>query len=439
MSARSIAVRGWAVAASVYLLGVFHRSSLGVAGLQAEQRFGISAGQLSTFVLLQLGVYALMQVPTGVLVDRFGPRRLLVVAAALMGVAQLAFAVAPSYSTALAARAVLGCGDALTFVSVLRFAAVHVSARRYPVVVAVTGMLGAIGGLGATVPLTIALHGLGWTPTFAGAATLSLAAGTLVWLVLPAPAPATVRPDDWAELRRRTGRVLGRVGTAWSRPGTRLGFWLHFACMSATTTFGVLWGFPFLVEGVGFSQGQASIALLLSVVCTFVAGPMVGAVTGRRPAWRVPLAVSVCLITLAGWVAVLAEGPTHVAPGLIIALVAFMAVGAPASSVAFSLARDYNAPGVVGTATGVVNVGGFTAAIVTSLGIGFVLDHGAGGPAGYRVAFLVVVVVQLLGTIQVLRWWLRARAAVLVAQAAGERVPVPVVRHRFDQVPAAVG
>ena len=139
-----IAVRGWVLAVFVYLLAVFHRSSLGVAGLQAEHRFGIGPGELSVFVMLQIGVYAAMQIPTGVLVDRFGPRRLLVAAAVLMGVAQILFALVPSFPMALLARGLLGCGDALTFVSVLRFASVHFPPRRFPIVVAATGMLGAL-------------------------------------------------------------------------------------------------------------------------------------------------------------------------------------------------------------------------------------------------------------------------------------------------------
>ena len=125
-------VRGWIVAATVYLLAVFHRSSLGVAGLLAEQRFGITAAQLGAFVLLQIGVYAAMQVPTGVLVDRYGPRRLLLCAAALMALGQLLFAVAPSYPLALLARGLLGCGDAMTFISVLRFAARQVQRAPLP-------------------------------------------------------------------------------------------------------------------------------------------------------------------------------------------------------------------------------------------------------------------------------------------------------------------
>src|SRR3954465_15583045 len=139
------AVVGWLLAVSVYLLAVLHRTSLGVAGLLAQHRFDITPAQLSVFIFLQLGLYAAMQVPTGVLVDRYGPKRVLFTAAVIMGGAQLLFAFVPSYPAGLAARALLGVGDALPFVSVLRFAATHFSARWYPLLVALTGMTGTLG------------------------------------------------------------------------------------------------------------------------------------------------------------------------------------------------------------------------------------------------------------------------------------------------------
>ena len=126
------AFRRWAIAVTVYIAAVFNRTSLGVAGLEAASRFRITPGQLSVFVLAQLGVYAAMQVPTGLLVDRYGPRRLLITAACVMALAQLAFAVVRSYPGALLARGVLGCGDALAFVSVIRFAAQDFAPRPGP-------------------------------------------------------------------------------------------------------------------------------------------------------------------------------------------------------------------------------------------------------------------------------------------------------------------
>ena len=429
---RPAALRRWAVAVAVYLIAVFHRTSLGVAGLQAASRFGISPSQLSIFVLLQLGVYAVMQIPTGILVDRYGPRRLLITAAATMGLAQLLFAVAGSYPVALLARAVLGLGDALTFVSVLRFAAGQFTPRRYPLVVALTGTVGSIGNVVATLPLTVLLRDLGWTPTFAVAGGLSLISGLAVYAMLPRSSRRPGWPGSSTELRAAAGRVGQRVLLAWRLPGTRAGFWLHFTAMSTSLMFGVLWGMPYLVQSQGFSRSAASALLLASVLVAIAAGPGIGYLIARRPAVRVPLAIGSCLATVLGWYAALAAYSGTVPRGLLIALVLLTATGAPVSGIGFAVVRDYNGPAIVGTATGVVNVAGFLAGIASCLILGWVLDAAGADASGYRIAFAAAVTVQLVGLVELVRWWLRARRSVLRALDRGESAPVVIVRHRWD-------
>ena len=291
------AFRRWAIAVTVYIAAVFNRTSLGVAGLQAARRLGISPAQLSVFVLVQLGVYAAMQVPTGLLVDRYGPRRLLVAAAATMAVAQLAFALTRSYPEALLARGLLGCGDALTFVSVVRIAAQDFPRHRFPLAVSVTSMLGMAGNLAATIPLALLLRSAGWTVSFAGTGLVTLVTGVAVLILLPA-GRAAAAPRQPAP----AGRTLHRVRAAWRTPGTRLGFWVHFSCMSLATMFAVLWGLPYLVRQ-GFTEAGASAVLLVCVLAAIVASPAIGAIFGRYPAARVPFALSVCLLTVAGWAA----------------------------------------------------------------------------------------------------------------------------------------
>ncbi|TAM91773.1 MAG: MFS transporter [Jatrophihabitans sp.] len=426
-------VAGWLLAGSVYLLAVLHRTSLGVAGLLAEQRFGITPAQLGVFIFLQLGVYAAMQVPTGVLVDRYGPRRLLLVASTLMGIAQLAFALVPSYPAALLARALLGCGDALTFISVLRYAAGRFSPERYPVVVAITSLLGTVGNLIATLPLAVVLHHVGWGPGFAAAASFSLVAAAVVWVLLPEATPAPRPVRGAAAVRAGMGNVWSRVRRAWGESGTRLGFWVHFTCMSSATAFAVLWGAPYLQTAAGFSATGAGAVLMYGVIAAGIASPVIGAVIGRWPAARVPLALGVSAVTILGWlVTVLALGdrPPQV---YVLALFVVMAVGAPASMAAFALARDYNHARALGTASGVVNVGGFLSTVIVALGIGWVLDA-LGGTTAHtmRYAALVAVAVQAFGCLRMAVWFRRTRAAVLVRQAAGQPVPVAVVRHRWD-------
>jgi MFS family permease len=432
------AVRGWLLAVTVYFLAVFHRSSLGVAGLLAEQRFGISAAQLGAFVLLQIGVYAAMQIPTGVLVDRYGPRRMLVIASLLMGIGQLLFALAPSYPSALLARALLGCGDAMTFVSVLRFAAVRFSARRYPVLVALTSTVGTVGNVLATLPLEQLLHHTGWASSFVTAASLSIVAAAAVWMLMDDSTVAPPRLRTAGEVRAGIASVTRRVAAAWGLPGTRLGFWVHFACMSTATSFGVLWGQPYLVKGAGFASATASTILMIGVIAAGLAGPLVGWFIGRRPNLRIVLALGVCAVTVVGWAVTVVALGDHPPQAFVAPLFVVTMLGGPASMVAFAVARDYNSPRIIGTASGVVNVGGFLATAVVSIVFGqLVTMLGGTSSTNLRWALLVPLAVQLVGSLRVFVWQRRLRAILAARQRVGTAVPVPVRRrffwdHRWD-------
>ncbi|AHI00557.1 MFS transporter [Kutzneria albida] len=421
----------WATAVVVYLFAVFHRSSLGVAGLAAGERFGVGPAALSTFTVLQVAVYAAMQVPTGLLVDRFGPRRVLTVAALLMGLGQTLFAVAESYPLGLLARAVLGLGDAMTWVSVLRLIAAHFPARRYAVVMSLSAMLGAAGNLAATVPLTAALHEPGWTVTFLAVGLATAVYGLVVAVRLrdvPAGSPAPV-----AESTQPTA-VLRKVVGAWQVPGTRLGFWVHFSTMVAPTTLGLLWGVPYLVQAQGLSAEAAGSVLSLLVLGALVGSPLLGAAIGRRPELRMPLVAAYLVTSAVVWALLLALPGGQAPLWLLVLAFALFAFGGPASSVAFALAKDYNPVRTVSTATGVVNVGGFVATTIAALAVGVLLGLAeplGSGPA-FQIAFLAVVAVQLVGTWRTATWWRRARAVVLLAAERGEQVPVQLRRRRWD-------
>ena len=174
----------WLVALSVYILAIFNRSSLGVAGLLATQRFGISATQLSFFTVLQLVVYAGLQVPVGVLLDRYGSKVLLLCGLTLMTAGQLVFAFATSFPVAVLARVLIGAGDAAMFVSVIRLVTVWFLVRQAPMITQLTGQLGQVGAIAAAAPLALALDRLGWTKAFALASTLGVFGMVAVALVV---------------------------------------------------------------------------------------------------------------------------------------------------------------------------------------------------------------------------------------------------------------
>ncbi|HEY4017395.1 MAG TPA: MFS transporter, partial [Pseudonocardiaceae bacterium] len=296
----------WAIAIVVYIAAVFHRSTLGVAGLEAAHRFGVGPAALSTFTVLQVGVYASMQIPTGLLVDRFGARFTLTCAALLLGIGEAAFGLAHSYPLALVARAVLGVGDAMTWVSVLRVAAAKFPARNYPMVVALSSMLGGFGNLAATVPLTLLLGAAGWTKTFAVAGLLSAGYAAVVAVGLRVkPQQVTSGPAPIAPIGLRD--VLRGVRTAWRVPGTRLGFWTHFATMVSPTTLGLLWGYPYLVNTQHLSDLQAGDVIAALVIVGMVANPILGTVTSRRRETRMPIVVAALVAAVLTWTVLLTD------------------------------------------------------------------------------------------------------------------------------------
>lgn len=358
----------WFVAIAVYVLAVFHRSSLGVAGLLASDRFGIAGTELAFFTVLQLVVYAAMQVPVGVLLDRFGPRALLVAGLVMMTGAQFAFAFADSFGVAVLARGFVGAGDAMVFVTVIRLVTVWFGPRQIPMITQITGWSGQLGSIAAAAPLSLLLTHLGWTRTFALTSTIGV---VLVVAVL-----ATVKNSPYAagEAPQLSLAALAReVGLVWGNPGTRLGFWVHFTAQFPHTVFMLLWGFPFLVRGQGWSEVAAGTLMMAMTGWVILAGFVLGALMTRQPLYRSRMAVVVACANVVVWTVVLLR-PEPAPTWLILVLAAVVATGGPTSVIGFDIARTFTPASAVGRATGLVNVGGFVAALVTMALIGMTLD-----------------------------------------------------------------
>ncbi|MFC6596801.1 MFS transporter [Kitasatospora paranensis] len=409
----------WSVGVSVYVLAVVHRTSLGVAGLDAAARFGIGASALSTFAILQVLVYAAMQIPVGLLVDRHGPRRVLLLGVLLMSAGQLAFAVSTAFGPALASRAVLGCGDAMTFISVLRIAAHWFPAAKNPLIAQLTGLVGVCGNLVTTVVLTQALHRAGWTATFATTAAAGAAVFALV-AVLLREGPGAVRPRPAPRPTAPALPVRAQIRAAWAEPGTRLGMWVHFTTAFPASAFGLLWGLPYLVEGQGFGRAAAGGMLTLLVVSNMVFALLFGRILSRDTRSRMPIALTVIGTTALCWAVVLAWPHGHPPLWLLLVLLTVMGSNGPASLVGLDYARSYNPTERLGTASGIANMGGFVGAVVTLFGIGILLDTLAGSDGthsaqAYRWAFCWQYLPLAFGTAMILR--LRRRVAAAAAPA----------------------
>jgi MFS family permease len=393
----------WAVGLSAYVVGVLHRTSLGVAGLDAQDRFGVGAGALASFAVLQLLVYAGLQIPVGLLLDRFGSLRLVVSGALVMASGQVLMAFSDHIAGAVIARILVGAGDAMTFISVLRLVAQWFPPRRVPVVTQLTGITGQLGQVLSAVPLAALLAGPGWTPAFVSAA----GAGVFVAMV------ALVALRDTPQRRVNSGpavtfrRLARDLSGAWRHPGTRLGVWSHFTTQFTGTVFALMWGFPFLIAGEGLPRETASALLTVFVLVGMAAGPLIGVLVQRHPMRRSWLVLGVVGVNAIGWGLVIAW-PGRAPLAILVLLVLALGLGGPGSMIGFDLARTFNPPSRLGTATGMVNVGGFVASLVTILLVGLVLDARTGGRANYdigdfKVAMSVQYLVGAVGLVGILR------------------------------------
>ncbi|WP_115727090.1 MFS transporter [Actinomyces culturomici] len=395
----------WACAMCVYVLAVAARTSLGVTGVEAMDRFGIDARGLALFSSLQVGVYGLAQIPVGSALDRFGPKRLLAVGAVLVALAQTAMAFVPSFSGAMAARVLLGIGDATAFVSVLRLVIAWFPPRSVPLFSQLTSILGMIGQIISSWPFLRLLHGVGWSQAFLAMSGLGLAAALVVLARVDMPggfAPARAVPDT----------PSAPLSAALATPWTWLGFFTHLSGGVAAMTFTLLWGVPFMTLGLGASPHEAANVLVLFTGANMAFGPLAGRLTTRRPRLRIPFALGILVLVLVSWAMVLLrDAPT---PLWMVALLAIILAGSQVSStVAFDFVRQGVGPERLGTATAAANTGGFIGTLVSVELIGFALDRladdGSYGWNDFRLALWLQAPLLLVGGIGIVVCALAAR------------------------------
>ncbi|MGV0745895.1 MFS transporter [Mycolicibacterium sp. XJ870] len=388
----------WATGLLAYIVAVLDRTTLGVSGLQAADRFAANPSLLSTFVVLQVIVYAGAQVPAGLLLDRFGSRRLIVSGAALMASGQLVLALSESLPAAIGARAIVGLGDAVTFISVLRLVPHWFKPAQVPLLTQLTGICGQLGQVLSAVPFLALLAGTGWTPAYLSVSAFGVVAMALAFALVRNTPHGPVVSAETTTLRD----ILPSVKTVWLRPGTRLGFFTHMGTQFSVTVFALMWGVPYLTVAQGLSTAAAGTLLTISVVTAISAGIVIGIFTGRHPHRRSRLVLAIVASNALIWTVVLAlPGPAPL--WLLVVLVVVISVGGPGSMVGFDFARTFNPSATLGTAQGMVNMGGFLAALLVMQAMGVILSHaGSYSFESFRLAWTVQYAVWILATVGIL-------------------------------------
>lgn len=362
----------WGLGALFYTYGFFQRVAPSVMVDELMRDFAVGAAITGTLSSLYFYTYASLQIPIGLLLDRFGPRRMIVLACLFSAAGSAFFASAQGLLPAYVGRAMIGAGAAVTWVGALKLATLWFPPRRFALLTGLTMAFGMAGAVGGQAPLGAAVEAFGWRGTLYFAAALAVALGVLVWLVVrdhggnqptahavPAADGDAPRPHLLDGLKR----VLRTPQTWWVS--------LFGAMMTAPMlSFAGLWGVPYIMEVHGLSKESAAVGTSLMLVGWGVGSPLVGWASDRFGSRRIPMLVTSvgALATTLAWLYGGLPLPA------VFALQFLTGAFSGGITVFFAAVREHNLATAAGAALAVANMLNMATGAVFQPLIGWLLD-----------------------------------------------------------------
>jgi predicted MFS family arabinose efflux permease len=392
-----------------YFLSYLFRAVNAVVGPDLVAELGLSAGELGFLTAAYLLAFALFQLPLGVLLDRFGPRR---VQAALMAAAALGallFAWAGGIVGLTLARALIGLGFAGGLMSGFKAVVLWVPEPRRALANACIMAFGALGIMGATLPVELALQAIGWRAVFVVLAAITLAAGGLILLAVPRDQAAGAGQG----LRAQVGILL----QIYRDPV----FWRLAPLLASTAgthiAIQTLWVGPWFRDVAGLDRAGVATHLLI-VAGAFLAGILL---SGAIADWLVRRGVSLLTVMLGFMATFFVAETVIVAQWMALALPAWILFGmsGQVAILAYPWLSSYYGAALSGRANTAVNLLIFLAAFGVQYAIGALIDllpPASGGgydPQGYRLGFGLFLALQLAA----LAWYLAGRARLALPRA----------------------
>jgi MFS family permease len=367
----------FALAASAFWLSFFHRVAPAAIADELQRSFAIGGAMLGALAATYYVIYTLMQVPTGVLNDTVGPRRVLAAGCVIAGIGSLLFAAADSVAAAIVGRTLAGLGVSVAFVSMLKLAAEWFQENRFATITGIGAMIGITGALAAATPLAWAVTLVSWRVVFTAAGMASLLLAIAIVLIVR-DRPAGPAAERRVESPRDAVRWREGLELVTRNPATWPCFWFGFGMSGSYMTFVSLWAVPYFVHGYGMSAIEATQHTSVMLVCLALSQGMIGALSDRVRRRR-PLIVGSALAYLACWVAWLAGAAAL--PGVSYAVSAVMGLSVCGMTLSWACAKELNPSRYSGIAISLVNTSGFLAVGLLQPLVGWLIDRGAAGAA----------------------------------------------------------
>ena len=396
----------FALVVAAYVLSFFHRMAPATIAADLRQAFNISATELGGLAATYFYVYTLMQIPTGVLVDTLGPRRILTLGGVIAGAGSILFATAATLTDATIGRLLVGLGVSVTFISMLKLNASWFHDRHFGSAVGLAILLGNIGAVLAAAPLASALHYISWRAAFIAIGVLSLLLAAVTWLRLrdnpvDMGLPSLREMDGQSAHAPHTGHWIDGLMTVLRNRASWPGFWVNLGLAGSFFTFAGLWAVPFLRQVHGMPQHVATwhTTVLLS---GFALGALSVGTFSDRLGRRRPVLIGMALVYLLCWL-LLVWAPV-LPPLFSYPLFLVMGLGAASFTLSWACVKEVNPHALSGMATSVVNTGAFLGTGILQPLVGWGIDRAAAagvvdGAAQFRSGMLILLLFVALGVV----------------------------------------
>lgn len=403
----------WGLGALFYLMGFFQRVAPAVLTEELMREFGIGAAAMGNLSALYFYSYVAMQIPTGILADAWGPRRLLTLGSLTAGLGTVCFAIAPVFAVAGLGRFLIGGSVAVAFVGLLKVANSWFPPRHYALTAGVALFFGIIGAVAAGPPLRILVVAFGWRSVLLASALVTVGISAAIWIFLR-DHPHERGYADPAPRERQSphpGRssVAGSIVDVFRYRNTWLLFLLAGGVVGPVLTFSGLWGVPFFTTHYGFSTERASVLTTTLLVAWAVGGPFFGWLSDRIGR-RKPIYVAGGAAALAGWCVILFVEALPLP--VLLALLTTTGFSAGCMIVSFAFAKESVPDALSGTVSGVVNMGVMLGPTLLQPAVGWILDRNWTGATSagvriyslstYRSGFLLMVAWAVLALVLLL-------------------------------------
>ncbi|MBZ5749536.1 MULTISPECIES: MFS transporter [Metabacillus] len=397
----------WIVFATVlftYLIIVSQRTAPGLISDQLMKDFKVTASTIGLLSSIQFFAYAGLQVPIGILSDRFGPNIFLIVGTLLTGLGTVIYSLAPNESVLLFARLIVGAGDATIWVNLVLILSQWFKGNEFIKLLGMAGMTGSLGFLMATVPFSIWISLTGWRASFFTMGIILCLCGSLLYFVLVGNPKRLMKNKAVTNLptkkieknRERTLVILQRIFSnrqAWAA------FLCHFGAVGTYVGFIGSWAVPFGMNVYEMTLSVASQFIMIGLIGAIIGAPLTSWISSRMNSIKKPYIV-VHIILFLSWAAFLLFGGK---PPVFILTILFIVIGYGngASALTFAVVRKSFDVKEVGVASGFANMGGFLSAVLLPSIFGKVLDHfhTAESSVGYQYGFIIPVVFSIIGLI----------------------------------------